>query len=98
MRNRAAVAISDRTLRFFSLWPSPCSTSGPDPGSDFLEMACGNGGAGGTFGSVMNHYKLIILGSELAPGPSGFVFCKNDAEAKASALQALALNPSHQRA
>ncbi|MEO6341210.1 MAG: hypothetical protein ABIO39_14300 [Caulobacteraceae bacterium] len=45
----------------------------------------------------MNHYKLIILGPDLAPGPSGFVFCANDDEAKASALQALALNSSHHR-
>ncbi len=45
----------------------------------------------------MNHYKLIILGRDLRPGPSGFVFCANDAEAKASAVQALTLNASHQR-
>ena len=45
----------------------------------------------------MNHYKLIILGADLAPGPSGYVFCSNDAEAKTSASQLLAMHPAHQR-
>ena len=45
----------------------------------------------------MNQYKLIVLGRDLAPGPSGFVFCANDDEAKSSAIQTLALNASHQR-
>ena len=49
-----------------------------------------------TIGLSMNHYKLIILGADKAPGPSGYVFCANDAEARTSAAQLLALNSAHQ--
>jgi hypothetical protein len=45
----------------------------------------------------MNHYKLIILSADGATGPSGYVFCANDAEARSSAAQLLTLNSAHER-
>lgn len=45
----------------------------------------------------MNHYKLIVFLADQQAGPSGYVFCQDDAKAKASAAQLLAMNPSHRR-
>jgi hypothetical protein len=45
----------------------------------------------------MNHYKLIVFSSDQQPGPTGYVFCRDDAQAKASAAQLLAMNSGHSR-
>jgi hypothetical protein len=45
----------------------------------------------------MNHYKLIVFSSDQQAGPSGYVFCRDDAQAKASAAQLLTMNPGHRR-
>lgn len=45
----------------------------------------------------MKHYQLIVFETDRQQGPSGYVFCLDDAQAKASAAQLLAMNPGHQR-
>jgi hypothetical protein len=45
----------------------------------------------------MNHYKLTVFSPNQQAGPSGYVFCHDLAQARASAAQLLAMNPGHGR-
>jgi hypothetical protein len=45
----------------------------------------------------MNHYKLIVFLTAQQAGPSGYVFCRDLAQARANAAQLLAMNPGHAR-